>query len=185
MFERFIKNKTCVDTIMWLLNHSTGDYDAAIIAADIGVEDIGRFTTVLFILDELDIINTNQDTNEYNLRVIFNEESVIVQSFRTLIECFDNEAYRNSNVCGALSDYINIDSGIDINSEVEFIELLKSMPVEYVDTFLDMFEHYDEIEFDNNPVLAERQKIIKEEAKRLDDAGQLESFIEFCNQNRK
>jgi len=183
MFERFIKNKMCVDTIMWLLNHSTGDYDAAIIAADIGVQDITKFTTVLFILNELDIIDTNQDTNEYNLRVIFNEESVIVQSFRTLMECFDNEAYRNSNVCGALSDYVNVDN--DLDPELEFIDMLNSLSDEYVDSFLDMFQHYDEIELDKNPILAERQKMIKEEAKRLDDAGQLEAFIEFCNQNRK
>ena len=184
MFERFIKNKMCVDTMMWLLNHSVGDYDAAIIAHDIEAQDLGLFTTALYILDELNVISTNSSVEDgENLRVVFNEDSLIVQSFRTLQETFDNEAYRNSNVCGALSDFVTVyDNQI---SEASVIDMIHDMPSEFVDLFIDMFKNYETIEFDSNPLIAERQRAIQNEARRLDELGQLDNFIEFVNTNRK
>lgn len=184
MFERFIKNKMCVDIMMWLLNHSTGDYDAAIIAHDIKAQDLSLFTTGLYILDELDIINTNNDIDDgENLRVIFNEDSLIVQCFRTLQETFDSEAYRNSNACGALSDFVTVyDNQI---TEESIIEMIKEMPDEFVDLFIDMFKNYESIEFDSNPLIAERQKAVQAEARRLDELGELDNFLEFVKVNRK
>lgn len=184
MFERFIKNKMCVDIMMWLLNHSVGDYDAAIIAFDIEAEDIGLFTTALYILDELGIVDTNASLEDgETLRVIFNEESLIVQSFRTLQEVFDNEAYRNSNACGALSDFIKVYDNTVLNQNI-LKDMISELSDESIDNFIETFRNYETMEFDSNPIIAEKQRELQAEAKRLDEAGELDNFIEFLNQNR-
>lgn len=184
MFERFIKNKMCVDIMMWLLNHSTGDYDAAIIAHDIGAYDIAMFTTAIYILDQLDIVNIDDNPNEVNLRIIFNEDSIIVQSFRTLKDCFDNEAYRNSNACSVLSDFVSSYDNYE-QTESSLINQIQSFSNEYLDEILNIMKNYKDFELPDDPLLAERQKAIIEEARELDKVGQLENFIEFVNMNRK
>lgn len=183
MFERFIKNKICVDIMMWLLNHSTGDYSAAIIAHDIGVYDIPMFTTAIYVLDQLDIVDIDNNPEETELRLLFNDDSVIVQSFKTLRECFDNEAYRNSNACSVLVDFVTAYN--NTFEEDNIINQLNSISDEYINEVLNVVENYDNFEPSDDPDIAERQKSIVEEARRLDEAGQLENFIDFINMNRK
>lgn len=183
MFERFIKNDMLVSIMMWLLNHSTGDYDAGIIAYDIGATDIPVFTTAIYILNQLDILSVDENPEETNLRIIFNEDSVIVQSFRTLKEVFDDEAYRNSNVSSVLPDFTSTYNNIE--DENSLIAQIRELSDEYIDSFLDSMKNYKSLELSDDPVLAERQRNIIEEAKRLDEQGQLDNFINFVNTNRK
>lgn len=184
MFERFIKNKMCVDIMMWLLNHSTGDYSAAIIAHDIQVHDIPLFTTAIYVLDQLDIVNIDDNPEETELRIIFNEDSVIVQSFRTLKDCFDNEAYRSSNACAVLTDFVTAYDNNIMNTNI-LIDELNSISDEYMEEVLNVVKNYDNFELSEDPEIAEKQKVIIQEARKLDEAGQLENFIDFINMNRK
>lgn len=184
MFERFIKNKMCVDIMMWLLNHSTGDYDAAIIAYDIQAFDVSVFSTAIYVLDQLGILDVDNNIEETNLRVIFNEDSVIVQSFRTLKECFDNEAYRNSNACSVLTDFCDSYDNY-VNNEETLLSQVNSLSDEYIDTLLDMMENYKDVELSDDPEIAKKEMAVLEEARKLDDAGQLYNFINFINENRK
>lgn len=182
MFERFIKNKLCVDIMMWLLNHSVGDYDAAIIAHDVQAIDLAEFTTALYVLDQLEIIDI--DNNDPTcLRVLFNEDSVIVQSFRTLRDCFDNEAYRNSSVCGVLADFNLNFVGEGGFSTPQFTYF--NGDDDFIDLFIDTIENYKDIEISDDPEIAEKQQMIIEQARELDEAGELEQFINFVKLNRK
>ena len=43
MFDKFMNDNNCMKILLWLINHSTGDYDAAIIAYDCQIMDITLF----------------------------------------------------------------------------------------------------------------------------------------------
>ena len=74
MFEKFMKNENCVKILMWILNHSPSDYEAAIISYDSEVFSPEEFITVTIILNELGIV-TVDETQSDSLRILINDDS--------------------------------------------------------------------------------------------------------------
>ena len=177
MFKKFLDSDVCRKIFFWLLDHSTGDYDAAIIAYDCKINDITTFTSYLYIFDELDIINV--DENSETLRIIFNEDSLIVQSFKNLRETFDNEAYRNSKVCGA---FVSLD--IAGNSfEQQLLNDFNSLSDEEKEMFWEMINNPEDFQVSEDPELAEAQNNLIQQIKQLEENGTLESFKIYLKRN--
>ena len=164
--------------LFWLLNHSTGDYDAAIIAYDCKIEDIALFTSYIYIMNELGIVIVDEDSE--NLRVIFNEDSLIVQSFKNLRDCFENEAYRNSNVCAA---FVMLDSGTFESQRSQMVNLFETLTEEERLDFYNLITNYENFELSDDPEEAIKQKALIQQLKELDESGQLNQFIEYVKRN--
>lgn len=178
MFQKFLQNDICMDILFWLINHSTGDYDAAIIAYDCNITDIPLFTSIIYIMNELGIVNVDESSDA--LRIIFNEDSLIVQSFKNFKESFENEAYRNSNVCGA---FITIDSGEFALQREEMNNLFDQLSEEERFLFYNMLNDYENYELSDDPDQAKVEKTLLNQLKDLDEKGQLDKFREYVKRN--
>lgn len=178
MFQQFINNEICMKIMFWFLNHSTGDYDAAIIAYDCGIENIPMFTSIIYVMNELGILTVDESSE--TLRVIFNEDSLIVQSFKNLKECFENEAYRNSNVCGA---FIAINSGQYELQREHMKNLFETLTEEERLDFYNLITDYKNFELSEDPEKAAVERSLIKQLEELDERGELESYVEYVKRN--
>lgn len=178
MFEKFLNNDICRDIFFWLINHSTGDYDAAIIAYDLNILDIHTFTAYIYIFNELGILSVDESSE--TLRVIFNEDSLIVKSFKTLQETFDNEAYRNSSVCAA---FVSIESGFLNSAESNIMDTVQSLTDKEREDFFRMVEDPYNFELSEDPDVAMVQEALLARIKELEEDGELENLVDYMKRN--
>lgn len=178
MFEKFINNEICRKILFWLMNHNTGDYEAAIIAFDCQIYNIPLFTTYIYIFDELGIVSIDESSE--TLRIIFNEDSLIVQSFKTLRDSFDSEAYRNSNVCAA---FVSIDSGTFDVPGSKLASYFEDLSEEEKKDFYTLITNYKDFEISDDPERSVVQKSLISQLEELDENGLLDTFIEYVKRN--
>ena len=134
---------------------------------------------IIYIFNELGILTVDESSGD-NLRVIFNEDSLIVQSFQNFKRCFEDEAYRNSNVCGA---FVALDSGVLKDQENTMINMFDELTAEERLDFYNLIEDYENFELSDDPVLSMAQKSLIAQLKDLDEAGKLDKFRDYVKRN--
>ena len=164
MFEKFFKDENCMKILCWILSHSPGDYDAAIISYDSGVVSPQDFITVIVILNELGIVIVDESQEE-NLRIIINDDSPLYQKLKSLRDEFDEKIYASSDACAAILALDTFSMAKDMFSSENLREA--------ADTMLSEVETYENLSDDE----AIPDKFIR--YKVLDDEGNLDEFKDF------
>ena len=160
-----MKNENCVKILMWILNHSPSDYEAAIISYDSEVFSPEEFITVTIILNELGIV-TVDETQSDSLRILINDDSELYQKFMELKNMFDERVYKSSDACAA---FCSLDK---FNTDVSALFSKENLK-ETAGTMLSELEEYKALSSDDEiPDEYLRYQVI-------DKDGQLEEFEEF------
>lgn len=181
MFQELMSDEFFRTILFWLMNHSVGDYDAAIIAYDCGILDVPRFTAYLVLLNELGIIEVDEGVSgEESLRIIFNEDSLLIQSLKNTKNAFEEEFYRNSNACAA---YVSLKSDIFENSIIDMNSFIDTLAEGDIDKFINVIQNYKNMEISDDPFIKMAQEELINKLSQIDEMGRLDELVEMLQGN--
>ena len=140
MFEKFITNPDCMKVVAWLLNHSEGEYAAAILGVECEIADMTTFMAIISILEGVHIIKINDFSED--LTISLDKEQSITQLLMHFREDFNDQAFRSDQVSPALS-YLTSDAVRKI-VDGQIFEEIGSEKV------IDLFKNYEELDLDDS-----------------------------------
>lgn len=162
MFGKFITNNDCMRVVAWLLSHPDGEYPAAILGVECGIEDMTSFMAVISVLEGVHIINIDEYSEV--LKISLAQDESIVQLLTHFKDEFNDQAFRSDQVSPALG-YLTS----KVVRKLVDTHLFEELEVEKL---TDLFENYEELDLDD-PLNEEVYKICT----KLIEEDKYEEFI--------
>lgn len=170
MFEKFLRTPDCMEVLAWLLNHPTGEYSAAIVGIECNMVDMAKFMAVLSILEGVNIIQTNEMSDEVTIKL--KEDESIIQLLIHLKDEFNDSAFRSEQVSPSLA-YLHSQKLRNIVDSQIFNELQP-------EDLIDMCKNYKDLDMSDPKNID-----VFNFCSKLEENGDYDEFIEKLEESIK